>query len=333
MCLLQASPRILKPAQGIGTMNSLFDDRGLVNRALNSDFEREMVAKEKEMTEKLKTVASSAASPVAPLPFAMTTPVRVARVGLKARDAETLAEYYRDVVGLHEMARRGASIVLGAGDRELMEIEQFSAAKPDDPRSAGLYHTAFLLPTRGDLARWSRRAIDRQFSVSGASDHDVSEAIYLTDPEGNGIEIYSDRPHDTWTWNAGRVKMGTEALDVCSLLDVLKTEGGEWQGAPQNTVVGHVHLRVGNAHEAETFWHDELGLETVQTYGDRAVFMSTGRYHHHIAANAWQSSGAGKRDMDRTGLARVELEDTRGGNDSSFVDPWGNAINTIKTKA
>ena len=293
----------------------------------------DMPSKENDMTQQLKTPVTETTRPVAPLPFAMTTPMRVARIGLKARDAETLAEYYRDVVGLREMSRRGASIVLGAGDRELMEIEQFSAARTDDPRSAGLYHTAFLLPTRGDLARWSRRAIDKQLPVAGASDHDVSEAIYLTDPEGNGIEIYSDRPHEKWQWNGDRVKMGTEALDVRGLLDVIKTEGGEWTGAPQNTVVGHVHLRVGDAHEAETFWHNELGLETVQTYGDRAVFMSTGRYHHHIAANAWQSAGAGKRDSDRTGLAWVELEDTRGGDNSSFVDPWGNVINTIKTKA
>ncbi len=293
----------------------------------------ETPSKENEMTQHPKAVAAKAIHPAAPLPYAMTTPVRVARVGLKARDAETLAEYYRDVVGLREMARRDASIVLGAGDRELMEIEQFSAAKPDDPRSAGLYHTAFLLPTRGDLARWSRRAIDKQLPVSGASDHKVSEAIYLTDAEGNGIEIYSDRPHDQWQWNGDHVAMSTDPLDVGNLLDVIKREGGEWNGAPQNTVVGHVHLRVGNAHEAETFWHDELGLETVQTYGDRVVFMSTGRYHHHIAANAWQSAGAGKRDMDRTGLAWVELEDTRGGDNSTFVDPWGNVVNTIKTKA
>lgn len=285
------------------------------------------------MTQELKTAAPVSSRPVAPLPFAMTTPVRVARVGLKARDAEALADYYREVVGLREMTRRGAAIVLGAGDRELMEIEQCSQAKPDDPRSAGLYHTAFLLPTRGDLARWSRRAIDRQLPVSGASDHAVSEAIYLTDPEGNGIEIYSDRPHTTWQWDGDRVKMGTEALDVRDLLDVLKHEGGEWNGAPQNTVVGHVHLRVGDAGQAETFWHDELGFETVQHYGGKAVFLSTGRYHHHIGANAWQSAGAGKRDRDRTGLAWVELQDTRGGNDRVLEDPWGNEIRTVKTQA
>lgn len=267
---------------------------------------------------------------IAPLPFAMTTPAHIARVGLKARQAEELAEYYRKVVGLREMRRHGASIVLGAGDRELLEIEQSSAARPDDPRSAGLYHTAFLLPARTDLARWARWAIDRQLPVAGASDHRVSEAIYLTDPEGNGIEIYSDRPNDQWQWQNGHVGMTTEQLDVGNLLDTLNKAGGEWTGAPQNTVVGHVHLRVGNAKEAEGFLHDQLGLDTVALYGDKAVFTSTGGYHHHIAANAWQSTGAGKRDRDRTGLAWVEIADSRAGNDKVIEDPWGNVINVVK---
>lgn len=271
--------------------------------------------------------------PDKPLPFAMTTPVRVARVGLKARDAEHLAEYYRQVVGLREMARRDASIVLGAGDRELLEIEQFSAAKPDDPRSAGLYHTAFLLPERVDLAHWIRHAIDKQLPVSGAADHDVSEALYLTDPEGNGIELYVDRPAKEWQWTDSEVKMSNSALDVDDLMKLLNREGGEWSGAPQNTVIGHVHLRVGNAAEAEAFWNDQMGFDTVNHYGDKAVFLSTGGYHHHIAANAWQSGGAAKRDKDRSGLAWIELEDTRGGKSQLLEDPWGNLIRTIKTSA
>lgn len=278
-----------------------------------------------------KTTMELKQSPaVSPLPFAMTTPVRVARVGLKSRNAEELAHYYRTIVGLQEMARRSHTIVLGAGDRELLEIEQFSSAKPDDPRSAGLYHTAFLLPSRGDLARWARHAIDKQIPVAGASDHNVSEAIYLTDPDGNGIEIYADRPHDGWQWNGSRVVMGTEALDVGNLLDAGKQAGGEWLTAPQNTVVGHVHLRVGNAQQAETFWHQELGFDTVQSYGDKAVFLSTGGYHHHIAANSWQSNRAEKRDLDRTGLSFVALEDERGLPSRTFEDPWGNVVTTSK---
>lgn len=260
------------------------------------------------------------------IPFAATTPVRVARVGLKAKDAESLSAYYQDIVGLHEMARRGSAIVLGAGDRELLEIEQFSTARPDDPRSAGLYHTAFLLPSRGDLARWARQAIDRHLPIAGASDHLVSEAIYLTDPEGNGIEIYADRPQDSWQWDGSKIAMATDALDVGGLLRELGRDKRMWDGAPVNTVIGHVHLRVGNAAEAEGWWHGQMGFDTMQTYGDKAVFLSSGGYHHHIAANSWQSPHAGKRDKDRTGLAWVELEDTVTKKNRSLEDPWGNVI-------
>lgn len=264
------------------------------------------------------------------VPFAMSTPVRVARVGLKSKNKEALAQYYRDIVGLREMARRDNSIILGSGERELLEIEQFSSGKADVPRSAGLYHTAFLMPKRSDLARWTKNIIDNQVAVVGASDHNVSEAFYLTDPEGNGIEIYTDRPQDIWEWNDSRVVMGTQALDINNLLDELKRDNTEWQSAPDDMVVGHVHLRVGNAAKAETFWHNQLGFDTVQSYGDKAVFLSTGGYHHHIAANSWQSAGAERRDPDRTGLSFVELEDTRGGNGQTFEDPWGNQITTIK---
>src|SRR5918994_823673 len=135
---------------------------------------------------------------ISEMPFAATTPVSVARVGLKARDAEALAKFYRDVVGLEELSRDSGTISLGAGGRPLLEIEADPAAKPDDPRSAGLFHTAFLLPTRADLARWVKDAIEKRIPVSGASDHLVSEALYLNDPEGNGIEIYADRPKESW---------------------------------------------------------------------------------------------------------------------------------------
>ncbi|MHC3941070.1 hypothetical protein ACI0FR_02385 [Paenochrobactrum sp. BZR 201-1] len=303
-------------AAGLASTASILTTAGV---SFAGDLSQERVT----MDEKLSPVVS-------PLPFAMTTPVRVARVGLKSRDAESLAQYYRNIIGLQEIARRNHTIILGAGDRELLEIEQFSSAKPDDPRSAGLYHTAFLLPSRVDLARWARFAIDKQIPVAGASDHNVSEAVYLTDPEGNGIEIYADRPHEGWQWNGSQVVMGTEALDVGNLLDAGKHAGGEWLEAPQNTVVGHVHLRVGNAQHAETFWHDELGFDTVQAYGDKAVFLSTGGYHHHIAANSWQSNRAEKRDLDRAGLSFVVLEDSRGGASNTFEDPWGNVITTSK---
>jgi catechol 2,3-dioxygenase len=185
------------------------------------------------------------------VPFAATTPTHVSKVGIKAKDADLLSKYYSDVVGLRELSRKGQSVILGAGDTPLLEIEQAAAIRADDPRSAGLYHTAFLLPRRVDLARWARRAIDQRTPIVGASDHLVSEAIYLTDPEGNGIEIYADRPHENWKRNGSTIEMGTAALDVGNLLGELKPDTAEWDGAPDGSMVGHLHLRVGNARDAE----------------------------------------------------------------------------------
>lgn len=264
------------------------------------------------------------------LPFAVTTPLRVGKVGLKARDAEALAQYYRDVVGLIERNRQDCTIILGTSTHDLLEIEQDSSLKPERSDSAGLFHTAFLLPERADLARWLRRAIDQRIAISGASDHAVSEAVYLNDPEGNGIEIYVDRPHQQWKWHGSEVEMTTDALDIKDLLEQASDNSTVWSEAPENTVVGHVHLRVGNAAQAERWWHNELGLDTVAHYGSKAVFMSSGGYHHHIAANEWQSAGAGKRDAGHTGLAFVELHDSRDGINRTISDPWGNEIRILK---
>lgn len=215
----------------------------------------------------------------------------------------------------------------------LLEIEQAAAIRADDPHSAGLYHTAFLLPRRVDLARWARRAIDQRTPIVGASDHIVSEAIYLTDPEGNGIEIYADRPHENWKWNGSSVEMGTAALDVGNLLGELKPDTAEWNGAPDGAMVGHLHLRVGNAGDAEAWWHRELGMQTVAGFGGSAVFLSTGGYHHHVAANSWQSKGAGKRDNDRSGLAWAEFVSSDARDEREIVDPWGNVMRIVPAKA
>lgn len=260
------------------------------------------------------------------LPFAATTPVSVAKVGLKARDADALAAFYREVVGLTELSRGNGAIVLGTAARALLDITEDKAARPDDTREAGLFHTAFLLPGRADLARWVRFAADRRVALDGASDHLVSEAFYLHDPEGNGIEIYADRARETWPFEGGHVAMATERLDVDDLLSVLPDGDPGWRGAPDGSVVGHVHLRVGDPAEAERWWHSEMGFDTMARYGPAAVFLSSGGYHHHIGANAWHSRRAGRRDPARTGLSFVELQakDAKGG--KTLEDPWGTEI-------
>jgi len=264
------------------------------------------------------------------LPFASEAPVSVARVGLRARDHENLAGYYKALLGLTETRRTGSVIGLGAGGRELLEIEGSATLRPDDPRSAGLYHTAFLLPSRHDLALWTKRAIIERIPVDGASDHLVSEAIYLTDPEGNGIEIYADRPRHAWKWEGSSVSMATKALNVESLLAELGPND-DWKGVPEASVVGHVHLRAGDALAAEAWWNRVLGFDTVRKRED-AVFLSTGGYHHHIAANTWQSKGAGRREADRTGLAFVELASKAAQSTSVRHDEWGNEVRVVPAK-
>lgn len=262
------------------------------------------------------------------LPFAATTPVSVSRVGLKARDAAGLADYYRSVVGLEELSRDGETITLGAAGRPLLVLEQDSAAKPDDPRAAGLFHTAFLLPDRASLGRWIGHAMETKLRVEGASDHIVSEALYLTDPEGNGIEIYADRAPQSWRWQDGNVVMATERMDVQSVIDAA---GGDmaWRGAPTNTVIGHVHLRVGRPEEAERWWGKEFGFDTAAWYGDAAVFLSSGGYHHHIGANKWHSPGAGRRDPSRAGLCWVEMRSSLADKATETEDPWGTRIRVV----
>lgn len=263
------------------------------------------------------------------LPFAAMTPISVARVGLKARNAKALADYYSAVVGLEQLSQDGESVTLGAKGRELMVIEQDGAARPDDPRSAGLFHTAFLLPSREDLGRWINHAAEKGIQIEGASDHLVSEALYLTDPEGNGIEIYRDRRPDEWKWNGSSIAMATQRLNIPEVRSTVPTGDAGWQGAPENSIIGHVHLRVGDPIAAEEWWNKTLGFDTVAKYGAQAVFLSTGGYHHHIGANAWHSAGAGKRDKDRTGLTWVELFSDKANAGESYDDPWGTVIRTV----
>jgi catechol 2,3-dioxygenase len=263
------------------------------------------------------------------IPFAATTPVSIGRVGLKARDGAGVADFYKSVLGLNELRRSGSVVGLGVGAREILEIEESTALREDDPRSAGLFHTAFLLPERVDLARWTQHAIDNRVSIDGASDHLVSEAIYLTDPEGNGIEIYVDRPKDRWEFDGSSIRMATDVLNFQDLMTEIDADTPPWSLAPANSVIGHVHLRVGDASTAEQWWKETQGFDTMAHYGNAAVFLSSGGYHHHIGANSWQSRGAGPRSGDRTGLGFVELLSRNASAEATSRDPWGNEVRVI----
>jgi catechol 2,3-dioxygenase len=218
----------------------------------------------------------------------------------------------------------------------------------EPPTEAGLYHTAFLMPSRAGLARWLVHTAMAQYPFSGFADHRVSEAVYLDDPEGNGIEVYADRTPELWSWNGDTVVMGTEAIDFDSLLALTDTENDTFSGAPSGMRIGHIHLRAGNIEEARAFYAAALGLDITSGRAD-AVFLSSGRYHHHVALNTWQSAGAGQRNPDATGLsgfnllaadqsvldtakarlsaAEIEINE-RAGN-LSVSDPWGTGLGIV----
>ena len=249
-----------------------------------------------------------APNPSAVPTFASRAPLHIGAVALTVRALDRVASYYRDLLGLTELARDADTVQLGVDGVTLLDLIGRGDAKGDDPRQAGLYHTAFLMPRRADLARWIRRIAAAQVPLTGASDHGVSEAIYLDDPEGNGVEVYADRPPETWNWQDGLVRMPTEPLD---LQDVMGADDGRssYEAAPPGLRVGHIHLRVGDLAAAARFYQHELGFAPTRERGG-ALFMSTGRYHHHVATNVWHSQGAGRRDEDRAGLAWFSIEAT-----------------------
>jgi catechol 2,3-dioxygenase len=272
---------------------------------------------------------------------ASRAPLHIGCVGLVVRDLDRLTTYYRDLLGL-TVQRTGQGATLGVDSVPLLELIHQPDALPDDQCEAGLYHTAFLMPTRADLARWILHVAQNRVPITGASDHDVSEAIYLDDPEGNGVEVYSDRPRAQWRRDGDTIFQKTDPLDIDAIIGEIDPATATYPGAPGGLRVGHIHLRVGNVAGAEEFYCGALGLDvTRRRHG--ASFMSSGGYHHHVAANTWHSNDAGRRSGKRTGLdwftieandratldgvrqrlgaAGVTVEATPGGFAAS--DPWG----------
>jgi catechol 2,3-dioxygenase len=239
--------------------------------------------------------------------FANRTPMRIGMVTLRVRDLDKVADYYRDAIGLTVMMRTATGARLGAGGVPLLDLERREGAARETRNAAGLYHTAFLMPTRKDLARWLVHAAKNRIPLSGFADHLVSESVYLDDPEGNGIEIYADRAPELWQWNAGTVAMATDQLDIDGLLALTGTATTDYATAPDGLRIGHMHLRVGDLDQADRFYGGTLGFDPTRKRSG-AAFLSSGRYHHHLGINVWQSQGAGRRDDIATGLVWFSLE-------------------------
>jgi catechol 2,3-dioxygenase len=210
----------------------------------------------------------------------------VGAVHLTVADLDRSLAYYTGAIGLEVLGSESSQASLGAGGRELLHLIEEPGARPADGFT-GLFHFALLVPERRDLAGWLQHAIRDSVQLTGASDHFVSEALYLRDPDHHGIEVYADRPRRLWEGQAGRI--GTWPLD---LDDLLATNTEPAAALPPGTRMGHVHLRVSDVDESVRFYRDVVGFDLVAQIGDQAAFLSAGGYHHHIGANTWESRGA-----------------------------------------
>lgn len=281
------------------------------------------------------------AAPSAPLE-AHRAPIHIGTVALMVRDLTAMTAFYRDAIGLDLIASSETRADLGVDGVVLVRLEAGAKAATS---AAGLFHLALLLPSRAALADWLAHAATIRLPLEGASDHLVSEALYLSDPEGNGIEIYRDRPRADWPRDGEAIQMATERLDLQGLL--ADGSGGNWAGMPSGTRMGHVHLRVGDTAQAEAFYRDALGFDLMVRYPG-ASFLATGGYHHHIAGNVWGSRGTKPRGEGEAGLAWFELVArdepdfaamrerilAAGGSahakGPAIADPWGNRIALVR---
>ncbi|MEO7349536.1 MAG: VOC family protein [Terrimesophilobacter sp.] len=266
-------------------------------------------------------------------------------VALKVANLDAMTAFYRDGVGLDVLAQDGDSVILGSDTEPLVILEHSPLLKHAAAGAAGLFHTALLFDTQAALAR-ALRSVSTKFpgSFTGSSDHLVSEALYFDDPEGNGVELYWDRPRSSWLRNGSRVAMDTLYLDPNKFLQTHLSDvtAGTSLG---KTTVGHVHLKVGDIPTARSFYADTLGFEVTNEFGSQALFVAAGGYHHHLGMNTWRSRGTLDRapalglgevtinlptpddlGMLRERLASAQISMRDDGQILRFDDPWKNEI-------
>jgi len=235
---------------------------------------------------------------VRPAGYRLPEATHLGRVRLQVADLDRSLAFYEQVLGLRVLARTEETVSLGTHgeDREIVHLRQLRSARAVPRRGLlGLYHFAILLPNRAALGRFLAH-LGEIGAYAGMSDHFVSEAIYLTDPDGLGIEVYADRPRDAWRYDEGQLYMTTNHLNV---QDVIAAAGGEkWSGMPSGTVLGHVHLYVDDIAKAEDFYHNALGFDKVVWSYPGALFMSAGGYHHHLGTNTWARGAPPASDAD-----------------------------------
>ncbi len=285
---------------------------------------------------------------IRPRNYRLPEQTRLGRVRLQVADLERSLLFYEQVLGLRVITRNADSAALGphGDDNEIVELRQHRSARPVPQRGLlGLYHFAILLPDRRALGRFIAHLADLG-AHAGMSDHAVSEAVYLTDPDGLGIEVYSDRPRDAWRYDERQIYMTTKHLNTDDL--VRAAQGEKWTGMPRGTVLGHVHLYVDDIAKATAFYHEALGFDKVVWSYPGALFLSAGGYHHHLGTNTWAANAARAtaedarlleweiivptaEDAERAAasLKAAGYEGVREGREWRTTDPWGTSLRLV----
>jgi catechol 2,3-dioxygenase len=238
--------------------------------------------------------------------FTIDPQTRIGAITLRVADLATSLQFYQNVLGMHVHQQQDGRVWLGPQDGRAVLCLQSAPGAPRPGRNAtGLYHVAYLYPSRQALGNALRRLATTRWPLQGFADHLVSEAIYLADPEGNGIELYRDRPRSEWRYNNGQIAMATDPLDVDGVL--AEASDPLEERMPAGTGIGHIHLKVASTSQAEAFYCQTLGFDLMARYGPSASFASAGGYHHHIGMNTWSSAGGPPPAPDATGLAYYQV--------------------------
>jgi catechol 2,3-dioxygenase len=222
-------------------------------------------------------------------------------VTLSVANLDRAVNFYSQTLGIPIISQSDGSAALGTDGKPLVILRENAGATRPPRNSTGLYHAAILLPTRADLARLVAHLAQTKYPLSGYADHLVSEAFYLNDPDGNGIELYRDRPRSEWPMAGDLVHMDNAPINFDEFFADAEREGKPWTGMPSGTTLGHMHLKIGNDKEAEAFYTDVVGF-SVMAYYPSAVFVSAGGYHHHLGLNMWESRGGSAKSADSVGL-------------------------------
>jgi len=231
---------------------------------------------------------------------------RIGLLSLNVTDLDRAIDFYTNGMGFALLDRQDGSATLGVGETPLLLLTGNPGGRPWPGRATGLYHFAILLPERADLGRWLRHWLETGHELPGQGDHLVSEALYLSDPDGNGIEIYRDRPRSEWTVTDGRVAMATDPVDLRGVIEAGDQAAQPWTGLPEGTTIGHMHLQVRDIPEARAFYEGVLGFD-VMAEMPSALFLSAGGYHHHLGMNIWHSRGASPAPAGYAGLRYFDV--------------------------